>query len=388
MMRRPLPAAGAAVQRRTAPFPALATARLRPGPAPRRYRCTCSSAEWPGRPPRSSTGAVRRLQLARRRPAGHRRCPTCSTEPTRRLRWHRRSDGAADRGPPGDVRATGHRSARASSTRRACSRRPTSISPTAVGRIGGEPDEQVLFAVALAVRALRLGSVCVDLAAVQQTVFGESRRAVESGAAVARTAGLARGCRAATRWSPTGPAARGATAATGRRPALSGAVLARRRSWCARVAGRTRRRRRHPPSTRRGCGPRLAARVPGDGGRPSAARRGGRPCCGRQRDRRRARHGQDDDGRRGCWRCSPSSPGAAAGRAGRAHRQGRGPAAGGRRHRRRTLGPRPRELADLTASPCTGCSAGCPAAAAGSGTTAPTGCRSTSWWSTRRRWSR
>jgi exodeoxyribonuclease V alpha subunit len=42
-----------------------------------------------------------------------------------------------------------------------------------VGRLGGEPDEDVLLAAALAVRAVRLGSVCVDLAAVSHTVLGE-----------------------------------------------------------------------------------------------------------------------------------------------------------------------------------------------------------------------
>jgi exodeoxyribonuclease V alpha subunit len=43
-----------------------------------------------------------------------------------------------------------------------------------VGRLGGELDEEVLLAAALAVRAARLGSVCVDLAAVHHTVLGES----------------------------------------------------------------------------------------------------------------------------------------------------------------------------------------------------------------------
>lgn len=42
-----------------------------------------------------------------------------------------------------------------------------------VGRLGGEQDEDVLLAAALAVRAVRLGSVCVDLAAVGHTVLGE-----------------------------------------------------------------------------------------------------------------------------------------------------------------------------------------------------------------------
>ena len=43
-----------------------------------------------------------------------------------------------------------------------------------VGRLGGEPDEQVLLAAALAVRAARLGSVYVDLAAVHRTVLGQT----------------------------------------------------------------------------------------------------------------------------------------------------------------------------------------------------------------------
>ncbi len=44
---------------------------------------------------------------------------------------------------------------------------------TRLGRLGGEPSEAVLLAAALAVRAVRLGSVCVDLAAVSHTVLGE-----------------------------------------------------------------------------------------------------------------------------------------------------------------------------------------------------------------------
>ncbi len=48
-----------------------------------------------------------------------------------------------------------------------------------VGRLGGEPDERVLLAAALAVRAARLGSVCVDLAAVHHTVLGEGDEPVD-----------------------------------------------------------------------------------------------------------------------------------------------------------------------------------------------------------------
>ena len=39
---------------------------------------------------------------------------------------------------------------------------------TRVGELGGESDERVLLALALAVRAVRRGSVCLDLAAVPQ----------------------------------------------------------------------------------------------------------------------------------------------------------------------------------------------------------------------------
>jgi exodeoxyribonuclease V alpha subunit len=48
-----------------------------------------------------------------------------------------------------------------------------------VGRLGGERTEEVLLAVALAVRAVRLGSVCVDLAAVSRTVLGAGDELVD-----------------------------------------------------------------------------------------------------------------------------------------------------------------------------------------------------------------
>ncbi len=43
---------------------------------------------------------------------------------------------------------------------------------TRVARLGGEVADEVLLALALAVRGVRLGSVCVDLAAVRRTVLG------------------------------------------------------------------------------------------------------------------------------------------------------------------------------------------------------------------------
>ncbi|MFL6063071.1 MAG: exodeoxyribonuclease V subunit alpha [Friedmanniella sp.] len=49
----------------------------------------------------------------------------------------------------------------------------------AVARMAGEPDERVQLALALAVRALRNGSVCVDLGSVSQTVFDEAEEQVD-----------------------------------------------------------------------------------------------------------------------------------------------------------------------------------------------------------------
>jgi exodeoxyribonuclease V alpha subunit len=48
-----------------------------------------------------------------------------------------------------------------------------------IGRIGLERDERVLLALALAVRALRNGSVCIDLAGVDTTVFDEAEESVD-----------------------------------------------------------------------------------------------------------------------------------------------------------------------------------------------------------------
>ncbi|MPZ65858.1 MAG: exodeoxyribonuclease V subunit alpha [Pseudonocardiaceae bacterium] len=48
-----------------------------------------------------------------------------------------------------------------------------------VAALGGEPDEPVRLAVALAVRGIRLGSVCIDLAEVGTTVLGDSDETVD-----------------------------------------------------------------------------------------------------------------------------------------------------------------------------------------------------------------
>src|SRR5450759_852684 len=50
---------------------------------------------------------------------------------------------------------------------------------TALGRRGGESDEQVVLAVALAVRAVRYGSVCVDLGQVRTTAAADTEESVD-----------------------------------------------------------------------------------------------------------------------------------------------------------------------------------------------------------------
>src|SRR5450759_339170 len=50
---------------------------------------------------------------------------------------------------------------------------------TALGRLGGERDEQVVLAVALAVRAVRYGSVCVDLGQVRTTAAADTEESVD-----------------------------------------------------------------------------------------------------------------------------------------------------------------------------------------------------------------
>jgi exodeoxyribonuclease V alpha subunit len=48
-----------------------------------------------------------------------------------------------------------------------------------IARLGGETDDAVLLALALAVRGVRLGSVCVELAAVRRTVLGAGDEPVD-----------------------------------------------------------------------------------------------------------------------------------------------------------------------------------------------------------------
>jgi exodeoxyribonuclease V alpha subunit len=50
---------------------------------------------------------------------------------------------------------------------------------TTLGRLGGEPDDRVLLAVALAVRAVRLGSVCIDLSEAPGSAAADIEETVE-----------------------------------------------------------------------------------------------------------------------------------------------------------------------------------------------------------------
>src|SRR5664279_5972502 len=60
---------------------------------------------------------------------------------------------------------------------------------TALGRLGGESDQQVVLAVALAVRAVRNGSVCVDLGQVRTTAAADTEpfRTARTASATAST---------------------------------------------------------------------------------------------------------------------------------------------------------------------------------------------------------
>ena len=97
-----------------------------------------------------------------------------------------------------------------------------------LGRLGGEPDEPVLLALALAVRGVRHGSVCVDLADGQPHRARRGRRAASTSPALplAGAGRLARGRAAASPLVAAAPTRRRPAAAAGRRPALPRPLLA------------------------------------------------------------------------------------------------------------------------------------------------------------------
>ena len=227
---------------------------------------------------------------------------------------------------------------RARAGRRA--RRPTSGRARRARGPGGEPGggepEEVLLAVALAVRAIRGGSVCVDLPRDRR----DGARARASGVDVSalpwpEPAAWRRACAA----SPLVADGEGAADA-GRplrlvgEPALPGAVLAARRSWSGTQFERAA-PARWRPSTRSGCARRWTGCSARTRCRAPAAGRRRRGAAAGQRARRRAGHRQDHDrgpaaraaARPARRRPLGSGPAPAADRAGRPDREGRGAAA-------------------------------------------------------------
>ena len=331
-----LPAAGAALRRRAAPVPALATARLRPRPPPRRRALPLPAGHVrPGHPARRRPARAASSPGSRRRPWS-RSCPTCST--ARACRRHRRArarssaDGEHDR----RLAAGRRRACSASFNGPGCSTSSDVHVATRVGRLAGESDERVLLAAALAVRAVRHGSVCVDLATVPDSPpscrWPADRDAVADRAWPAVAAGRAGGVLR-----------------------LEFDLLYLDRYWrqegqvCRRPAGRAW-RHAAPDVDAGGARRRARAGLPRCDVRRAAGRRVAGACAQlHDRAHRRSRHRQDHHRRADCWPCSPSSrsrrAAAAAHRPDRADRQGRRAAPGGGRARAPAAspagGPRP-----------------------------------------------
>ena len=247
----------------------------------------------------------------------------------------------------------------------------------------GSPTSEVLLAAALAVRAVRLGSVCVDLAAVHHTVLGEGDEPLDVSALPwpSPSEWLA-ACRA-------GPVvADGGSAPSGRPLRLVDGLLYLERFWgeeelvrrsLARAGGHTAAGRRSRAAAGGARCPLSRTRPPPGSGSPRRW-----ACSGTSRCWRAVRAPGKTTTVARLLALLAEQPGPVPrDRAGRAHRQGRRPAAGGRA---RPSCPRARRPGWPTPPPCTGCWAG--GAAARSATGAPSGCPTTSWWWTRRRWSR
>ena len=216
----------------------------------------CGVFAW--RPPaRARRGAQRRARPGR----------ACARSPTTT-----RSTSAALADAPGLLRDVQRRPA--------CSRRPTSTSRCGSRALAGEDDEPVALAAALAVRAPRLGHVCVDLATIRETATVEptspstSRRC----RGPRPSAWLARLAREPARRGRRGR--RGATARCGSsaralpRPLLARGAPGRRRPARARRRAGRRRRARCSPTGSRGCS--AAERRRASSARPRRPR-----CCAR-----------------------------------------------------------------------------------------------------------
>src|SRR5664280_1921091 len=176
---------------------------------------------------------------------------------------------------------------------------------TALGRLGGESDQQVVLAVALAVRAVRYGSVCVDLGQVRTTCSSLSPPSRPSAVATCTSALLSTPVRLNSARSPVARAAyrtsNGSASCpavmpllhpgvrTRPRPAQRAAARRRPRTGCRRRAASTAPRAGSSPGTRprRGAGPgrtravasagsgaaRQSTAAPGAGSAPPPSRR-------------------------------------------------------------------------------------------------------------------
>src|SRR5690606_10634001 len=173
-----LPLAGAAVRRRAAPVPALAAARLPARAAPRRGALPVRARHVRPADARRRRAAVRRLRVA---PAG--RARRRGVRPARRRGGERMSEvavtGAGDEPVPAREEFA-RDTARSAEGLLAELNHPDGLSAADVhvarrfARLGGCDDEKVLVAAALAVRAVRQGSVCLDLASDRaQELLGE-----------------------------------------------------------------------------------------------------------------------------------------------------------------------------------------------------------------------
>src|SRR5690606_5303275 len=173
-----LPLAGAAVRRRAAPVPALAAARLPARAAPRRGALPVRARHVRTADARRRRTAVRRLRVA---PAG--RARRRGVRPARRRGGERMSEvavtGAGDEPVPAREEFA-RDTARSAEGLLAEFNHPDGLSAADVhvarrlARLGGCDDEKVLVAAALAVRAVRQGSVCLDLASDRaQELLGE-----------------------------------------------------------------------------------------------------------------------------------------------------------------------------------------------------------------------
>ena len=278
--------------------------------------------------------------------------------------------------------------------------RRTCTPPRPIGRIGREPDERVRA------RAGPGRPRAAQRIGLHRSAARCRRHGLRRGRGGHRPVRACPGRIPRTGWTPAWRPARLVAdgrgragrppAAAGRRPAVPGALLA------AGGAGPPRSCSSASPPTRRtsiasGSRPRLRPALPGEPDRGARDRTGSGwpPPSARSarvtRAGRRAGHRQDHHGGPAAGPAQRPARPAAADRPGRTDRQGRRPAGRGRaRARPRSCSSRGPAAARrrLGARPLHRLLGWLPGRRAGSATTRTTSCRTTSWSSTRCRWSR